>query len=85
MHTSLFAQHNNANDSLNDIIIYQEINFKVMPQQLYKTLLSSKEFSACIKKSFDAFSETSANIDSVAGGSFSLFDGHIIGSSGSLA
>jgi activator of HSP90 ATPase len=42
-------------------------------------LLSSKEFSASTKKSFDNFTATSARIDSVVGGTFSVFDGHIIG------
>ena len=66
-------------NSSNSIIIHQEINFKVPPQQLYQTLLSSKKFSACTKKSFPEFSEMSATIDSSVGGTFSLFDGHIIG------
>jgi len=38
-------------DSLKDLTIHQEIDFKANPQQLYRTLLSSKEFSDCIKKS----------------------------------
>ncbi|MGH2648359.1 MAG: SRPBCC domain-containing protein [Ginsengibacter sp.] len=66
-------------DSSKEITIHQEINFKVTPQKIYQILLSSKEFSDCTKKSFNAFSETSANIDSAVGGTFSLFDGHIIG------
>jgi len=66
-------------DSANNIVIHQEIDFKVGPQQVYETLLSSKHFSACIKKSFAVFTDTSATIDPVAGGTFSLFDGHIIG------
>ncbi len=74
----VLAQKNTA-DSVNEITIHQEINFNVPPKRLYEVLLSSKEFSACIKKSFDAFSATSANIDSAPGGAFSLFDGHIIG------
>ncbi len=74
----VLAQKNTA-DSINEITIHQEINFSVPPKRLYEVLLSSKEFSACIKKSFDAFSATSANIDSTTGGAFSLFDGHIIG------
>ena len=63
----------------NNITIHQEINFKATPRQLYQTLLSSREFSACIKMSFPNFTETSATIDSSVGGAFSLFDGHIIG------
>jgi len=66
-------------DSSNSIIIHQEINFKVSPQQVYQTLLSSKKFSACTKKSFPQFTEMSAVIDSSLGGTFSVFDGHIIG------
>jgi activator of HSP90 ATPase len=66
-------------DSSKSITIHQEADFKVSPQKLYQALLSSKEFSACTKKSFNTFSEESATIDSAVGGSFSLFDGHIIG------
>ena len=66
-------------DSPKDIIIHQEEDFKVNPQKVYQALLSSKEFSASTKKSFDAFSENSAVIDPKLGGTFSLFDGHIIG------
>ena len=66
-------------DSSKEITIHQEVNFKVSPQKLYQALLSSKEFSASTKKSFNTFSETSATIDSTVGGAFSLFDGHIIG------
>src|SRR5579871_1788405 len=68
-----------SQDSSKDITIHQEADFKVAPQKLYELLLSSKEFSACTKKSFSLFSEKSADIDSTVGGSFSLFDGHIIG------
>jgi len=81
MRSSLFSQVKSdaTEDSSNTIIIHQEINFKETPQRLYQTLLSSKEFSACTKKSFNSFSEMSAKIDSTVGGTFSLFDGHIIG------
>ena len=72
-------KHGNAKDSLKGITIHQEVNFKATPQRLYETLLSSKEFSACTKKSFNDFSATSASIDSSVGGTFSVFDGHIIG------
>src|SRR5437016_1085482 len=68
-----------AQDSSKDITIHQEINFKANSTQLYETLLSSKKFSDCTKKSFSAFTEMSANIDDKVGGTFSLFDGHIIG------
>jgi hypothetical protein len=69
---SLFSQVKSeaTQDSSNSIIIHQEIDFKETPQQLYQTLLSSKEFSACTKKSFNGFSEMSANIDSTVGGPF---------------
>jgi Activator of HSP90 ATPase len=73
------AKNGNEKDPDKGITIHQEINFKVTPQRLYHTLLSSKEFSDCIKKSFDGFTAMSANIDSTVGGTFSLFDGHIIG------
>src|SRR4051812_2467865 len=87
LQSSLFAQvksnttgtPSNTKDSVNDITIHQEVTFKVSPQRLYGTLLSSKEFSACTKKSFNSFTESSASIDSTVGGTFSLFDGHIIG------
>jgi activator of HSP90 ATPase len=87
MQPSLFAQmklnttgkNGNAKDALKGITIHQEINFKATPQRLYETLLSSKEFSDCTKRSFGDFSARSANIDAVAGGAFTVFDGHIIG------
>ena len=66
-------------DSLKGITIHQVVDLKASPQRVYEVLLSSKQFSACTKKSFDNFSATSAQIDSAVGGSFSLFDGHIIG------
>jgi activator of HSP90 ATPase len=69
---------NNA-DSAKGITIHQSAYFKVAPTRVYNTLLSSVAFSACTKKSFDMFSASSAKIDSVVGGSFSLFDGHITG------
>jgi len=73
------SQHTTANDSLRGIIIHQEIYFKVSPQRVYDALLSSKQFSESTKKSFADFSAMSAKIDSTAGGTFSVFDGHIIG------
>ncbi len=66
-------------DSLKGITIHQVADLKASPQKVYELLLSSTQFSACTKKSFDNFSASSAMIDPVAGGSFSLFDGHIIG------
>jgi activator of HSP90 ATPase len=60
-------------------IIHQEVDFTVSPQQLYNALLSSKQFSESTKKSFDMFTAMSAKIDSTVGGTFSVFDGHIIG------
>ncbi len=69
---------NNA-DSAKGIIIKQSTYFEVDPAKVYVTLLGSAAFSACTKKSFDMFSASSAKIDSVVGGSFSLFDGHITG------
>ena len=72
------TKSNNA-DSAKGIVIRQSAWFKVQPSQVYNTLLSSAAFSACTKKSFDMFSASSAKIDSVLGGAFSLFDGHITG------
>jgi activator of HSP90 ATPase len=69
----------NSKDSVNGITIHQEISFNASPERLYKVLLSSSEFSASTKKSFENFTATSATIDPVAGGTFTLFDGHIIG------
>jgi activator of HSP90 ATPase len=61
------------------ITIHQEVIINASPQRIYETLLSSKKFSECIKKSFADFSPASANIDSTDGGAFTIFDGHIIG------
>jgi activator of HSP90 ATPase len=66
-------------DSLTGITIHQVINLNASPRRVYEVLLSSRQFSDCTKKSFDNFSAGSAHIDSVVGGSFSVFDGHIIG------
>jgi activator of HSP90 ATPase len=86
LHTPILAQTNNAMtervnkaDSAKGITIHQSAYFKVAPSQVYRTLLSSVAFSACTKKSFDMFTASSAKIDSVVGGAFSVFDGHIIG------
>jgi activator of HSP90 ATPase len=73
------SEHGGNVDSLKEITIHQEVNFSVTPQRIYEVLISSKQFSDCIKKSFDSFTDKSANIDSVAGGAFNLFDGHITG------
>ena len=73
------SKHINNADSVKGITIHQEVNFSVSPQHLYETLLSSKQFSDCTKKSFSNFTARSATIDSTVGGTFSLFDGHIIG------
>jgi len=69
----------NNTDSATGIIIHQSAWFKEQPARVYSTLLSSAAFSACTKKSFDMFSASSAKIDSVVGGAFSVFDGHITG------
>jgi activator of HSP90 ATPase len=65
--------------SLKGITIHQEINFQASPQRIYEVLLSSKQFSDCTKMSFADFTAMSAIIDSTVGGTFSVFDGHIIG------
>jgi|ERR1017187_594357 activator of HSP90 ATPase len=79
MNKNTMSEHINNADSVRGITIHQEIEFKVSPQRLYETLLSSKQFSECTKKSFGDFTSMSANIDSLVGGTFSVFDGHIIG------
>jgi len=66
-------------DSLTGITIHQVVDLKASPQKVYELLLSSKQFSACTKKSFDNFSTYSAEIDAIPGGRFSVFDGHIFG------
>jgi activator of HSP90 ATPase len=71
--------HRNSKSSDTGITIHQEVSFKASPQQIYEVLLSSVKFSACTKKSFADFSAMSAKIDSTVGGTFSVFDGHIIG------
>jgi activator of HSP90 ATPase len=71
--------HGGSKDSLKGIAIHQEVSFKANPKQVYETLLSSKQFSECTKKSFDNFTAASAGIDPVTGGTFSLFDGVITG------
>jgi len=73
------SEHANNADSVKGITIHQEIYFNVTPQQVYQALLSSEQFSAFTKKSFDMFTATSAKIDAKEGGFFSVFDGHIIG------
>jgi len=76
---NMMTEKINNTDSAKGIIIHQSAWFKVPPARVYSTLLSSSAFSACTKKSFDMFTASSAKIDSVVGGTFSVFDGHIIG------
>ena len=51
--------------------LHHETDFKASPQRIYETLLDSKQFTA--------FSGMPAEIDSKAGGAFSLFGGMIVG------
>ena len=52
--------------------IHQEEDFKASPRRIYEALLDSKQFTA--------FSGgQTAEIDRTAGGTFSLFAGHIVG------
>jgi activator of HSP90 ATPase len=51
--------------------LHYEIDFKASPQRIYETLLGSKQFAA--------FTGMAADIDSKAGGTFSMFDGMIVG------
>ena len=76
--STMTGKINNA-DSAKGITIHQSAYFKVAPAQVYSILLSSAEFSSCTKKSFDMFTASSAKIDPVVGGAFSLFDGRITG------
>ena len=64
-------QHNSTATSLNSTNIHQEIDFKASPQRVYEALLDAKEFSE--------FSTMPAQIDSAVGGTFSLFNKHIVG------
>lgn len=63
----------------NPIVIHQEVKFGAAPVRVYGVLMGTKEFSGSVKNSFPNFSATSCTIDPSAGGTFSLFDGHIIG------
>ena len=51
--------------------LHQEINFEVNPDKLFETLISGQRFSE--------FTGASAKIDANEGGSFSCFDGQIVG------
>ena len=79
MKQNAMKEHPGTGDSLKGVTSHQEVYFKVTPQQLYDALLSSRQFSEITAKSGGGFSSTSANIDSTVGGTFSVFDGHIIG------
>jgi activator of HSP90 ATPase len=72
------SQHLSTPVPLKSITIHQEVDLKASPDRLYKALLDSKQFSEFSAQSSE-FSVKSAKIDKVAGGAFSLFDGHIIG------
>ncbi len=51
--------------------LHQEIDYKETPQRIYEVLLDAKQFAA--------FSGMPAEIDSKAGGTFSLFGGLVVG------
>jgi activator of HSP90 ATPase len=51
--------------------IHMEVNYKTSAQHIYEALLDSKQFAA--------FSGMPAEIDSKAGGTFSMFGGMIVG------
>jgi len=51
--------------------LHQEIDYKATPQRIYEVLLDAKQFAA--------FSGMAAEIDSKAGGAFSLFGGLVVG------
>lgn len=79
MKQNTMKEYPGTGDSLKGVTIHQEVYFKVTAQRLYDALLSSRQFSEVTAKSGGGFSSTSANIDSTVGGTFSVFDGHIIG------
>ncbi len=65
---TLIAQDKAASKS---ITIHQEVDFKVSPDKVYNALLDSKQFTT--------FSGRVAEINATVGGSFSLFEKHIVG------
>ena len=60
-----------AQDATHDATIHQEIDFKAPPHRVYEALLDARQFTA--------FSGLPAKINREAGGTFSLFEGHITG------
>ena len=65
------SQHTGTANSTRSTTIHQEVDFKASPQRVYEALLDQKQFSE--------FSTMSAQIDPAVGGTFSLFNNHIIG------
>jgi activator of HSP90 ATPase len=55
----------------NPIVIHQERDFAASPHRVYEALLDSAQFAA--------FSGRAAVIDRQLGGTFALFNGHIVG------
>lgn len=51
--------------------LHQEIDYKATPQRIYEVLLDAKQFAA--------FSGMPAEIDSKAGGAFTMFGGLVVG------
>jgi len=51
--------------------IHHEVDFSAVPQRIYDALLDEKRFKT--------FSGMAAQINREAGGTFSVFDGHIVG------
>ena len=78
MKQDTMRQHSNTSVPLKSITIHQEVDFKASPEQLYKALLDSKQFSEFTAQS-GGFSAMSAKIDPSEGGAFTLFDGYITG------
>ena len=60
-----------AQEAAHDATIHQEIDFKAPPHRVYEALLDARQFTA--------FSGLPAKINREAGGTFSLFEGHITG------
>ena len=59
------------------IAIHQEVDLKASPQRIYEALLDAKQFTT--------LTGMTAKISREVGGTFSVFDGHIIGRNIELA
>jgi activator of HSP90 ATPase len=60
-----------AEDAANRTSLHQELRFKASAQRIYEALLSSQQFTA--------LTGAAATIDARVGGSFTMFNGRIVG------